>query len=158
MQIENGQVVILTYTATDADGKVLEAVRQPMAYLHGRNNFIEALEPALAGLSAGETFEVAVQDAYGPAPSQDPMPVPKKEFPKGWDFWTGLMFAAPGSDGTRANLFVHDVRGSRVFVSPEHPWGGRKVTFTGTIHQIRPATYEEHQHGHAHGPGGHAHH
>lgn len=154
MQIEAGQVVTLIYTATDADGKVLEAVRQPLAYLHGRNNFIEALEPALGGLTAGEDFHVSIQDAYGPKPSSDPMPVPKKEFPKGWKFTPGLMFSAPGSEGNTATLFVHEVRGSRVFVSPEHPWGGRKVTFVGTVLHVRPATMEEHQHGHAHGPGG----
>lgn len=157
MQIENGQVVTLVYTATDEDGKVLESVRQPTSYLHGRNNFIEALEAPLGGLSAGEDFHITLENAYGPKPGTDPMPVPKKEFPKGWSFFTGMAFSAPGSGENSATLFIHDIRGSRVYVSPEHPWGGRKVTFKGTVLHVRPATMEEHQHGHAHGPGGHHH-
>lgn len=157
MQIESGQVVTLRYTATDAEGRVLERDDRPVTYLHGYENFIDKLEEGLAGLSMGESFELAVEDAYGPAATSEPIAVPRKELPKQWRLEPGFVFTAPGSAGATATLFVHSVRGSRVFVSPSHPWGGRKVTFKGEILHLRGSTMEERQHKHVHGPGGHHH-
>lgn len=158
MQIEPGQVVTLIFQAHDTDGNLIERQDQPVAYLHGHGNFLDKVEAAIAGMSGGDQFEVAIEDAYGPALTTEPVAVPKKEFPRNWTFEVGMGFTAPGSQGNTATLYVHSTKGSRVLVSPEHPWGGKKVVFTGQILSVRASTLEERRHGHAHGPGGHHHH
>ena len=160
MNIESGCVVVLSYTVTDeASGEVLESIpaEDRFAYLHGHMPMLPAFDADLEGLEAGDSFDVVLEDGYGPAVEGKPVGVPKKEFPRDWSFHRGMSFIAPGSKGQNAKLFVHEVRGSRVYVSPEHPWGGRTVRCTGSILYVRNATMEERDHGHAHGPGGHHH-
>ena len=38
-----------------------------------------------------------------------------------------------------------------------HPMAGKELNFTVTVADVRPATAEELEHGHVHGPGGHHH-
>jgi FKBP-type peptidyl-prolyl cis-trans isomerase SlyD len=158
--IENGKVVVLSLIVEDpSTGEVLEShgEESPMLYLHGYDNLIASLEPELAGLGEGETFDVTLEDAYGPALEGEAQAVPKKEFPRNWRLEPGFSFLAGGTKGNQARLWVHEVRGSRVYVAGEHPWGGRTLRFHGTILGMRNATLEERDHGHAHGPGGHVH-
>lgn len=158
--IENGKVVALTLTVVDTStGEVLETSPEtaPTLYLHGHGNMIEALEPRLEGLSAGEAFDFTIEAAYGPALDGEANAVPKKEFPRNWRLEPGFSFLAGGTKGQQARLWVHKVKGSRVWVAAEHPWGGRTIQFTGTVLMMRNATLEERNHGHAHGPGGHHH-
>lgn len=158
--IEAGKVVALTLTVVDPDsGEVLETHDEtnPMLYLHGYDNLTESLEPHLDGVGEGEAFDVTIDDAYGPALDGEATAVPKKEFPKNWRLEPGFSFLAGGTKGNQARLWIHEVRGSRVWVAAEHPWGGRTLRFHGTVLAMRNASLEERQHGHAHGPGGHHH-
>lgn len=158
--IESGRVVTLSLTIHDADAdKTLQRfpAEEPTAYLHGYDNLVAALETALTGRSVGESFELTAPNAYGEASKGEPQPVPKREFPRNWRLEKGTAFYANGSDGKPVKLFVHDVRGSRVYVSGDHPWAGLNIRFTGEILHVRNATDHEREHGHAHGPGGHAH-
>ncbi|MEZ4323515.1 MAG: peptidylprolyl isomerase [Myxococcota bacterium] len=158
--IESGRVVTLSLTIADADsGKTLQrfSADDPTAYLHGYDNLVSALEQALTGKAVGEAFDLTAQDAYGPASKSEPAAVPKREFPRTWRLEKGTAFFANGSAGEPVKLFVHDVRGSRVYVSGDHPWAGLNIRFTGEILHLRNATDHEREHGHAHGPGGHAH-
>jgi FKBP-type peptidyl-prolyl cis-trans isomerase SlyD len=38
-----------------------------------------------------------------------------------------------------------------------HPWAGKRLRFDCQILDVRPATAEEMEHGHVHGPGAHHH-
>jgi len=44
-----------------------------------------------------------------------------------------------------------------VDVDTNHPYAGMTLTFVIDVVDVRPASAEEIDHGHAHGPGGHAH-
>lgn len=160
MNIESGRVVTLAMTVSDATtGKVLQrfSPQEPTAYLHGHDELVATLQSELEGKEAGHHFAFEVDDAYGPAPTGEPAAVPRKEFPREWRITPGMGFYARGSDGAKARLFVHEVRGSRVHVSPSHPWAGRRIAFEGDVLHVRNATVEERDHGHAHGAGGHHH-
>ncbi len=54
MKIEKDTVVTLRYKVADALGKLIEEVKEPMAYLHGGyGNTLEKIEEALQGQEAG---------------------------------------------------------------------------------------------------------
>lgn len=158
--IESGKVVTLSLTIRDADAdKVLQKFEAdaPTAYLHGYGNLVAALEEALEGKTVGEAFDLTSPNAYGEASAVEPQAVPKREFPRQWRLEPGMAFFANGSEGQQAKLFVHSIRGSRVYVSGDHPWAGKNIGFSGEILHVRNASDNEREHGHAHGPGGHAH-
>ncbi len=159
MKIESGRVVTLTLTITAEDGKVLERfdINKPTAYLHGHDQLAAGVEADLEGKEVGHTFELTMPDAFGEAGTTEPQPVPKREFPKTWKLEAGMAFFANGTEGNQVRLFVHAVKGSRVYVSNTHPWAGQAITFSGEVLAVRNATESERAHGHAHGPGGHHH-
>jgi FKBP-type peptidyl-prolyl cis-trans isomerase SlyD len=45
-----------------------------------------------------------------------------------------------------------------ITIDANHPLAGETLTFDVKILEVRAATAEEIEHGHAHGPGGHHHH
>ncbi|MEY4125696.1 MAG: FKBP-type peptidyl-prolyl cis-trans isomerase SlyD, partial [Pseudomonadota bacterium] len=54
MKIEKDTVVTLKYKVSDAQGKLLEAAEEPMAYLHGGyENTLPKIEEALDGQDKG---------------------------------------------------------------------------------------------------------
>lgn len=157
--IESGKVVALALTVVDtADGSVLESNNEtmPVLYLHGHDNLVSSLEERIDGLAEGADFDFTVENAYGAAPGAL-NEVPKKEFPRNWRLEPGFSFLANDSGGKQLRLWVHAVKGSRVQIASQHPWGGRTVQFTGKVLAMRSATVDELNHGHAHGPGGHHH-
>ena len=54
MNIDKDTVVTLRYKVADAQGKLIEEAKEPMAYLHGGyGNTLPKIEEALAGQTAG---------------------------------------------------------------------------------------------------------
>ncbi len=157
--VADGKVVLIRYTLTDTDGKVLDTTGEGVfAYLHGRGNVVPGLEESLAGRAAGESLSVIVPPAkaYGDKVPTEPQPVPRKEFRKDARIEPGVGFRATGSDGKDLTLYVTKVQGSKVWVDRNHPLAGKTLAFDVEIVAIREPTHEESQHGHAHGPSGHA--
>lgn len=159
--VADGKVVLIRYTLTDTDGKVLDTTGEGVfAYLHGRGNIVAGLEEALAGRTTGDSLSVIVPPSkgYGEKVTTEPQPVPRKEFRKDARIEPGVGFRATGSDGKELTLYVTKVQGGKVWVDRNHPLAGRTLAFDVEVVGIREPTYEEAQHGHAHGPSGHAHH
>jgi len=68
MKIEKDTVVTLKYKVSDANGKLLEAAEEPMAYLHGGyENTLPKIEEALDGQDKGyqTTLVLSATDAFG---------------------------------------------------------------------------------------------
>lgn len=68
MKIEKDTVVTLKYKVADAQGKLIEASPEPMAYLHGGyENTLPKIEEALDGKEKGfqTTLNLAPEDAFG---------------------------------------------------------------------------------------------
>jgi FKBP-type peptidyl-prolyl cis-trans isomerase SlyD len=61
------------------------------------------------------------------------------------------------SNGNHVHGTVMKVEFNRVQMDFNHPLAGYDLYFEGEILEIRPATPEEIDHGHVHGPGGHHH-
>jgi FKBP-type peptidyl-prolyl cis-trans isomerase SlyD len=161
MQIAKNTVATIDYKLTDPKGQIIDSSegREPLAYLHGASNIIPGLETALEGKSAGETINVTVQPEQGYG-QRDPsliQPVPRTNFHGINDIQPGMQFQAQTPQGGRV-VTVVSVDNDNVTVDANHPLAGMPLTFDVTVKEVREATQEEVQHGHAHGAGGHHHH
>ncbi|MEC7121044.1 MAG: peptidylprolyl isomerase [Pseudomonadota bacterium] len=157
--IQKDQVVSFHYTLTDEQGTVIDkSDGQPLVYLHGANNIIPGLENALVGKVAGDKLQVSVapEDGYGEYQPEMVQEVPRQMFQGVDQIQVGMQFQAQTDDGIQV-VTVKDVTDESVFVDGNHPLAGQSLNFDVEIVDVRAASEEELQHGHAHGVGGHQH-
>lgn len=157
MQVAENTVVSLHYTLSGADGDVIETTDgdEPMVYLHGAGEIISGLEEALEGRSPGDSFSVEIppEDAYGERDEALVQDVPREEIEDADALAVGMQLEAETDDGTEL-VTVVAVDDEFVTVDGNHELAGRTLKFDVSIVDVRPATAEEIDHGHAHGPGG----
>lgn len=163
MRAEKNKAVSIDYTLTDDGGKVIDTSKgeggRPLTYLHGNHNIVPGLEQALEGKSAGESVKVSVppEQGYGQKDPRMVQAVPRRAFGGVGDIKPGMQFRAQGPDGQSQVVTVTKVDAESVTVDANHPLAGQTLNFDVTVVDVRDATQEELDHGHAHGPGGHHH-
>ena len=159
--INNNQVVQFHYTLKDDEGNIIDQSPegQPLAYLHGYQNIIPGLEAQLVGKAVGDKFTASVEpaDAYGEFDDAAVQEVPRENFQGVDNIQAGMQFQSQTEDGHVMLVTVKDVQDDMVIVDANHTLAGKKLHFDVEIADIREATPEELQHGHAHGAGGHHH-
>ncbi len=124
-------------------------------YLHGHNNIIPGLETALEGHEAGDTLSVTVspEDGYGERDDENVQVLPRADFDD--DVEIGASYFAQAEDGSVNPFTVVSVSGDDVTVDFNPPLAGQTLNFDVTVKDVRDATAEELEHGHAHGEGMH---
>lgn len=156
MQIQNNKIVAIDYTLTDDDGEVIDTSegREPLAYLHGQGGIIEGLETALEGRQVGDQLNVAVppEKAYGLRSDELMQHVPREQFKGVEDLEVGMQFQADTQSGPMVFTVV-DVGEEIIQVDGNHPLAGENLNFDVTIREVRDATEQELEHGHAHADG-----
>lgn len=159
--INNDHVVQFNYTLKDDDGNVIDQSPegQPLAYLHGHRNIIPGLEKQLMGKTIGDklTATIPPEEAYGEFDDAAVQEVPRINFQGVDNIQAGMQFQSQTEDGQVMLVTVRDVQGDKVIVDANHPLAGKTLHFDVEIVDVRPATPEEIEHGHAHGVGGHHH-
>ena len=159
MAITQNSVVAFHYTVSDEDGVQLDTSsgKAPLTYLHGANNIIKGLESALEGKAAGDSLTVTIppEEAYGEYHDALVEAVPKSAFGEN-EVEVGMRFEAQTNQGP-ISVVVTNIENDDVTVDGNHPLAGKILTFEVTVEDIREATQEELDHGHAHGEGGHQH-
>jgi FKBP-type peptidyl-prolyl cis-trans isomerase SlyD len=158
VQISADTVVTLTYKLYSAAGELIEETSEPITYLHGGHHGIfPKLEEALTEKQAGEACSVMLEpeDAFGEYDAELVRVEAQDRFPA--DVKIGMQFEdTAGEDEEDIRVFtVTDIAGGRVVVDGNHPLAGQRLRFDCTILDVRPATPDELEHGHAHGPGVH---
>lgn len=162
MNIEKNKVVQFHYDLAEHQGDAIESSRtdgEPMAYLHGHDNVLPAMEKAMEGKAVGDKFNVVLspEEAYG-EPKEDAIQrVPVKHL-QGAKRWKPGMIAHVKTEQGWKDVTVVKVGKFSADVDFNHPLCGKTLSFDLEIVDIRDATDEEVAHGHAHGPGGHHHH
>ncbi len=161
MNIADKKVVQFHYTLKDDNGEVLESNEgmDPIAYLHGDNSHIlPGLKSALEGKAKGEKINVtlAPADAFGEVVENAQQRVPVKHL-QGATKWKKGMVAVVHTEQGQRQVTVVKVGKFMATVDTNHPFAGKTVTFDIDISDVRDATQEELDHGHAHGVGGHHH-
>lgn len=161
MKIAKDTVVSLTYELTDADGKLLEKLDEPVSYLHGGyDGIFPVVEEALHGKDVGAQCTITMQpdDAFGEYEHDLVRVEPRGLFPENVE--VGMQFEGGAEDGDDEDYMLYtvvEVSDKDVTVDGNHPLAGKVLNFACTVTGVRPATAEELEHGHVHGEGGHHH-
>lgn len=158
--IGDDKVVSFHYKLSAADGSINESSEggSPVVYLHGRTGIIPGLESELTGKKSGDKFTATVEpeQGYGVRNENAVQRVPLKHLATRGPIQEGQMVVVNTREGGR-QARVLKVGHFNVDLDLNHPLAGKTLTFDIEIVDVRAATPEELQHGHAHGPEGHAH-
>lgn len=158
MTVSADKVVIFDYILSSNEGQSLESSDgDPLVYLHGHGNLVPGLERQIEGHSEGDSFVAVVEPAegYGDRIDEEPVAVPRTQFPPELEIEVGMQFAAEDDDGNEIPVWVIAVEQDLILVDPNHPLAGQQLNFQIQIHKVRDATAEEIAHGHPHGQDGH---
>lgn len=159
--VQPGTVVSIEYVLTDRSGKELDRSPEgkPLVYLAGSNNVVPGLDEGLVGCAVGESRKLEVPPAkgYGLEQKVKVQRILRSKFPADMVVERGSRFVTQDEKGRPFPIWVAKVQGREVHVTPQHPLAGVTLFFDVTVKDVRPATEEEVQHGHPHGPGGHDH-
>ena len=162
MKVEKGSVVSVDYELHLGDGKVVDSSAEgvPMSYIHGEGQIVPGLERALEGLSSGDARQVVVppEEGYGEHDARGLQEVPKTAFPTDMQPAVGMQLMAQGPDGEAVPFTIRELKPETIVIDLNHPLAGKALHFDVTIREVRAATPEEREHGHAHGADGHDHH
>lgn len=160
MNISDSTVVKMHYTLKNDAGEVIDSSSggDPLEYLHGAGNIIPGLETALEGKAKGAKFNVTIppEQAYGARDERLIQRIPKDQFPDPKRLTKGMRFQINGPNGPMI-LAVMDVTDTEVVVDGNPELAGETLHFDVEVLDVRQATEEEVEHGHAHGAGGHHH-
>jgi len=173
MVISKDKVVSVNYhlsvkDSPDAQERFVEKTdaANPLVFLFGSGNLLEAFEKNLKGKKVGDTFDfhLVAKDGYGERMDEHVVNIPIDEF-KGEDgqvdkkmLEIGTMLPMTDQQGNRLQGIIKGVTDSLVTMDFNHPMAGQDLHFSGEVLDVRDASEEELSHGHVHGPGGHHHH
>lgn len=160
MQVQNDHVVSIDYTLKNDAGEVMDSSEQtgPLAYLHGQQNIIPGLEKALDEKSVGDSFTVSIEpaEAYGERNEEMIQTVPRSMFQGVDEIEPGMRFQAQTEGGVTV-VTIKEVNGDEITLDGNHELAGETLHFDVEVKEVRPASSEELEHGHVHGPEGHEH-
>jgi len=160
MQVQNDHVVSIDYTLKNDAGEVMDTSEQngPLAYLHGHHNIIPGLEKALDDKSVGDSFTVSIEpaEAYGERDERMIQTVPRSMFQGVDEIEPGMRFQAQTEGGVTV-VTIKEVNGDEITLDGNHELAGETLHFDVEVKDVRPASEEEMEHGHVHGPDGHEH-
>lgn len=155
MNVENNNVVLISYVLKDENGVTLDEAdkSEPFVYLHGVGQMIPGLEEALTGKTSGDKVAVVVppEKGYGEFKEDLIQPIPKSEFKDTDELEVGMEFEVETENGPII-VAVTEVKDEDVIVDANHPLAGESLHFDVEVVEVRKATQEELDHGHAHGP------
>ncbi|MBN1203792.1 MAG: peptidylprolyl isomerase [Myxococcaceae bacterium] len=157
MQIAKDTVVSIDYRLHLGDGEIIEETEQgdPLVYLHGHEEIVPGLEKALEGKKAGESLkaQVSPQEGYGDYDPESVEEVPREDFPADLELEAGGIVTATDEEGDDVEFLIKELRPKTVVVDFNHPLAGKTLHFEVTVREVRAASPEELEHGHAHSPG-----
>jgi FKBP-type peptidyl-prolyl cis-trans isomerase SlyD len=152
MKIANDKVVKIHFTVMDDEKTVIDTTLedQPLEYIHGSGLLIEALENEITGHQANDTFvlDLPANQAYGSRQDSLVQTMPISMF-EGMDVEPGMQFRATADEGDQS-VIVIEVSDEHVVVDGNHPLAGINLSFDVQVIDVRDATEEELDHGHAH--------
>ena len=164
MKITDKTVAQFHYVLKNEAGEEIESSygNEPLAYLHGASNTLPGLEKALANKETAEKFSVTLQpdEAYGERNEDLIERVPAKHLqglPSKNAKWKVGMVAVVHTEQGQRQVTVVKTGKFMITVDINPPLAGKVLTFDIEIFDVRAATNEEIEHGHAHGVGGHHH-
>ncbi len=156
MKISRNTVATVSFVVTDQDGKVVGRTQpdEPVTALIGHRFLVPGLEKALDGHEKGDEFTVTLNpaDSYGEFDKSMVQEIDRRMFGD-FPIAVGNVFEADSNNGPVA-VVIKEIKENTVVVDGNHPLAGKTLTFMVVVEDVREATEEEKEHGHAH-PDGH---
>jgi FKBP-type peptidyl-prolyl cis-trans isomerase SlyD len=157
----NPRVITFHFTLTDRNGRTLDssADQAPLSFLEGIGQIFPKLEESLVKMKVGEKgkIDLAEGEGFGLRDEKKVVKIERSRLPQK-EIKVGDRFQADdGQSNIPVPLTVIGVSESHATLDGNHPLASVKLTFDVEITEIRDATDEELEHGHAHGPHGHHH-
>ncbi|MED5464593.1 MAG: peptidylprolyl isomerase [Myxococcota bacterium] len=151
--VEKDVVASVHYRGTLTDtGEEFDSSRggEPLSYLVGAGQMIPGFEKALMGAAVGDkkTFNLEAEEAYGPKDPEGVQQVPRDQFPA--EVEVGMIFGAEMPDGNSIPIRVVEANDEFITVDFNHQLAGQRLTFEVEVMNVRAASDEEKEHGHAH--------
>lgn len=159
MIIEKDTVAELHYKLYEGDILLEDSADgEPLLYLHGHGGIFEKIEAALNGKQKGDQVEVTLEpfEAYGERRQDAFQRIPIKHLMPRKKPRVGNVFQVNTEKGP-VQVVILKVGKFNVDVDLNHPFAGKTLRFEIVIQEVREASAEELDHGHAHGAGGHQH-
>ncbi len=159
MKIEKDKVVAVHYKVSTPDGQLVEDSHSgsPLVYLHGHDGMLKALEAAIDGKEVGDNISTLIENAYG---EREDNQITRVSIKHVMTEGKGKPKLAPGmviylnSDQGPQPVTVVKVGLKVLDVDTNHPYAGQDLNFEVEVIDVRDATDDELEHGHAHGEGG----
>jgi len=169
MKVGENKVVSMTYTLREKspEGHLIQKVTEdrPFVYLFGMGGLLPSFKANVEGLDAGDDFAFMLkkEEAYGVHMQENILRLDKKIFEIEGEFdevniKVGEVVPMEDENGYPLSGKILEIASDSVLVDFNHPLAGMDLHFEGKILEVRDATKEELEHGHAHGPQGHHHH
>lgn len=151
--VQDDMVVILDYTLI-VDEEILENTDdgEPIEFIQGIGQIIPGLESALYGMKAGEKKTVVIEpeDAYGDYDPESLEIAKKEEFSEEIPLDVGTFLDLRDDEDNVLSAQIIEEDEDTVTLDFNHPLAGKTLTFEITVSNLRPASDEELEHGHAH--------
>jgi len=161
MAIGANKVVTVNYKLSDDKGNLIQTTKEnePFVYLSGNNQILPKLEEAIDGMIIGgkKNIELSSPEAYGDYDEKAVQHIKKDAFPEGANLEPGMEYMAHSPEGKPVPFVIKEVKEEDVTIDFNHPLAGVNLNFDVELVDVRDATDDELQHGHAHGAGGHHH-
>jgi FKBP-type peptidyl-prolyl cis-trans isomerase SlyD len=158
MNVARNRVVSIEFTLTGEDGAVIDtsAGDEPLSYIHGTGTLVDALEAAMEGKGPSDKVSLTLppEKAYGVRDDSIVFTVPRTQFPADEEPEVGMEVMLQG-DGEGRMVTIVDLNDDEVTLDGNHPLAGLTLRFDVEIVDVRDATPEEIEHGHAHDEHGH---
>ena len=152
MKIQKDAVVSLRVEIVDEAGNGPPA--QDLDYLHGGyGHLFPKIEAALAGLEPGASTRVQLAPAEGFG-ERDPalvMRERRERLPREVELGSVLRVQGSNNGGTPPVFRVTELSDTEATLDGNHPLAGQTVEMRLAVLDVRPATNDELEHGHAHG-------
>jgi FKBP-type peptidyl-prolyl cis-trans isomerase SlyD len=164
MVVTKDKVVSLTYElrVNKPDGDIIESLSPdaPLIFMYGNDGLLPKFEQNIDGLAVGESFDfnLKANEAYGEVNDDAIVNVPKNVFEVNGVVDESLLqldktIPMQDTSGRKLSGVVKAINGDSVTMDFNHPLAGQDLFFKGKITELRDATAEELEHGHAHYPG-----
>ena len=154
MHIEANKVVRIDYTLKNDQGAVLDSSEgnEPLSFMYGNGQIIPGLEAELAGKAAGDRFSVSLEpkDGYGEYDESMIFEVPRTKFQDDTQLEEGMQVQGQSGEGRVQVFTITSVGDENVTLDANHPLAGHTLHFDIAVVDVRDATPEELDHGHAH--------
>ncbi len=159
-RVEDDMIVSLDYTLRLTNDEIVDSSqgRGPLEFIQGQGQIIPGLERELYGMGVGDEKRVTVPpgDGYGERDEQRMQMVTRDAFAPNTELETGMGVQMQDPDsGQLYQGVISQINGDTITIDFNHPLAGETLTFDVAIAGLRPATPEELDHGHVHGPHGH---